>query len=421
MSDAELSRFFLSLVLLLVAAMSSGHLFERLKLPRVVGEICGGVILGPSVLGVLAPEAQNWVFAGFGSQEALLSAFYWLGLVLLMFTAGFKIETRARGRHRYLIALLVIAAGAPFALGYFAAPSMPNSATADPLAFSLLMGIGAAVTSIPVISRLFIDLGLMETRFARVIVTAATVQDLILWALLAVATAIQQGQGHDLIGLGRVAMVTVIFAALSFLLGPATLRFIGRLGVKRFTEASLTGYTLLVCLAFVALASLLTINLVFGALVAGLVIGRFPSDLLRTVKQRITDMSIWLFVPIYFALVGFRVDLSRQFDWQLTVLFLAGTTAVKLAGIVTAAKAARLGWGDALDYGMAMNTRGGPGIVVASVGLASGIIDAQLFTALVLTSLATALAAGLWFRWRRDRIRLVHDVIETGARGKLRA
>lgn len=409
MSDAELARFFLSLVLLLVGAMAGGHLFERLRLPRVIGEICGGIALGPSVLGLAAPEAQRWVFAGFETQGALLSAFYWLGLVLLMFTAGFKVETRQEGEGPRLIVLLVLAAAAlPFAFGYLAAPLVPNSAPADPLAFGLLMGIGASVTSIPVISRLFIDLDLMKTRFARTVVVAATIQDLILWAILAVATAIQQGQGSDPADMGRVAAVTLVFAALSFLLGPKALRTIGQFGVKRFTEASLIGYTLLVCLAFVTLASLLEINVVFGALVAGLVIGRFPSDLFRTVKQRIADLSLWFFVPIYFALVGFHLDLSRQFDWRLILLFLASTTAVKLLSVMAAAKASRLGWSSALDYGMAMNTRGGPGIVIASVGLASGIIDARLFSALVLASLITSFAAGLWFRWRRERIRLLH-------------
>jgi Kef-type K+ transport system membrane component KefB len=269
------------------------------------------------------------------------------------------------------------------------------------------VGIGAAVTSIPVISRLFIDLNLMDTRFARSVVTAATIQDLILWAILAVATAIQQGQGSDPVDLGRVAVMTLVFALLSFALGPRALRIVGRFGVERFTEASLFGYTLLVCLAFVTIASLLDINVVFGALVAGLVIGRFPSDMFKAVKQRIADLSLWFFVPIYFALVGLRLDLSQHLDWRLTLVFLAASTAVKLASVMVAARSAGLGWNEALDYGVAMNTRGGPGIVVASVGLASGIIDERMFTALVLASLVTSLAAGIWFRWRRARISLI--------------
>ncbi len=399
MSDSELARFFLSLVLLLVGALGMGRVFERLRLPRVIGEIVGGVALGPSVLGLVAPEAQKWVFAGFPSQGALLSAFYWLGSVLLMFTAGFKMH--AEGGSRRLVAALV--AGAlvlPFALGYAGAPLFAEARRGDPLAFELVMGIAAAVTSIPVISRIFLDLGLMGTPFARNVVGAATIQDLILWTLLAVATAVQHGQAADAAGIARVAAITLVFVAVSLIFGPTVVRAVGRAGIAQFSEAALTGYALLLCLAFVAVASLLSVNVVFGALVAGLVIGRFPSPHLAPVKQRIADIAIWFFVPIYFALVGLRLDLAHEFDWRLTLLFVAATTAVKLVSCVVAARIGGAGWGRALDYGVAMNTRGGPGIVLASVAHAAGIIDDRMFTALVLASILTSLATGLWFRWR---------------------
>jgi len=409
MTDAELARFFLALVLVLSAALAGGHVFERLKLPRVIGEIAGGVLLGPSVLGLAAPAAQAWLFAGAGPQAALLSAFYWLGLVLLMFTAGFRLQSGAEAEGRRIVLALVLGAAAvPFAFGFAAAPLVAEAARGDALAFRLVMGIGAAVTSIPVIARIFIDLGLMETRFARDVVAAATLQDLLLWVVLAVATALQHGQasgGAQAADLVIVVVATVAFAVLSLVLGPTLLRFAGRAGVRRFSEASLTGYALLVCLFFVAAASLLGVNVVFGALVAGLVIGRFPSPHLAPVKQRIADIAIWFFVPIYFALVGARLDLAHAFDWALTLGFVAATTAVKVASVVLAARAAGTNWRRALDYGVAMNTRGGPGIVLASVAHAAGIIGDRMFTALVLASILTSLATGIWFRWRRAEIR----------------
>ena len=409
MTDAELARFFLALVLVLSAALAGGHVFERLKLPRVIGEIAGGVLLGPSVLGLAAPAAQAWLFAGAGPQAALLSAFYWLGLVLLMFTAGFRLQSGAEAEGRRIVLALVLGAAAvPFAFGFAAAPLVAEAARGDALAFRLVMGIGAAVTSIPVIARIFIDLGLMETRFARDVVAAATLQDLLLWVVLAVATALQHGQasgGAQAADLVIVVVATVAFAVLSLVLGPTLLRFAGRAGVRRFSEASLTGYALLVCLFFVAAASLLGVNVVFGALVAGLVIGRFPSPHLAPVKQRIADIAIWFFVPIYFALVGARLDLAHAFDWALTLGFVAATTAVKVASVMLAARAAGTKWRRALDYGVAMNTRGGPGIVLASVAHAAGIIGDRMFTALVLASILTSLATGIWFRWRRAEIR----------------
>jgi len=401
MSDAELARLFLALVLLLSAALAGGQVFESLRLPRVIGEISGGFLLGPSVLGLLSPSAEIWLFSGSPSQPALLSAFYWLGLILLMFTAGFKVQPVVPGADRRLMAALVLGSMLlPFPFGWLSAPFFAHAAPGNQLAFAIVMGIGAAVTSIPVISRIFMDLGLMQTGFARVVVASASVQDLLLWIALAIATALQQGQQADTGALLQVAGVTVAFAMVSIALGPAMLRFAGRLAGGRFTDASLTGYTLLVCLVFVAMASAIQVNVIFGALLAGLIIGRFPQERFAAVKQRITDIALWFFVPIYFALVGQRLDLQQAFDGPLILGFLLATTVVKVGSVMVAVRLARRGWGEALDYGMAMNTRGGPGIVLASVALGAGIIDGRLFVAFILASILTALAAGLWFRWR---------------------
>ena len=404
MTDSELARFFLSLVLLLVAAMGGGLVFERLKMPRVIGEIVGGIVLGSSVLGLISPDAHKWLFAGFPAQGALLSAFYWFGLVLLMFTAGFSMQAEGGGGSRRLISALVVGALViPFACGYAAAPLFSGTRVGDDFAFTLVIAIAAAVTSIPVISRLFLDLGLMGTRFARNVVGAATIQDLILWTVLAIATAVQHGDAADAAGIGRVIVITVTFVLGSLVFAPPVVRAIRRKVFGKFSEASLTGYSLLLCLMFVAAAGFLDVNIVFAALVAGLVMARFPSRHLVAVRQHIADIAIWFFVPIYFALVGVRLDLAHEFDALLTLFFIVATTAIKLGSCSIAARASGVDWTRALDYGIAMNTRGGPGIVLASVALAAGIIDGRMFTALVLASIVTSLGTGLWLRWRLAR------------------
>lgn len=404
MNDSELARFFLSLVLLLAGALAGGHVFERLKMPRVIGEIMGGIALGPSVLGLIAPEAHKWLFAGFPAQAALLSAFYWFGLVLLMFTAGFKMQAEgAEGSGRVVAAQVIGGLMIPFALGYFGAPLFEDARLGDPLAFQLVMGIAVAVTSIPVISRIFLDLGLMNTPFSRNVIGAATIQDLILWTVLAIATAVQHGDAADAQGIGRVIATTLAFVLASLFVAPAVVRVLRRKFFGKFSEASLTGYTMLLCLVFVAAASLLKVNIVFAALLAGLVMARFSSRHLAAVRQHIADIAIWFFVPIYFALVGLRLDLVQQFDLSLTLFFISASTAVKLTSCTIAARVAGVTWARALDYGVAMNTRGGPGIVLASVAYAAGIIDDRMFTALVLASILTSYATGIWLRWRLAR------------------
>lgn len=291
----------------------------------------------------------------------------------------------------------------PFAFGYAGASLFADTQLGDPFAFKLVMGIAAAVTSIPVISRIFLDLGLMGTPFARNVIGAATIQDLILWTILAVATAVQHGEAANAVGIGRVVAITLGFVLASLFFAPAVVRALRRWIIGKFSEAPFTGYTMLLCLIFVAVASLLNVNIVFAALVAGLVMARFPSRHLAPVKQHIADIAIWFFVPIYFALVGQRLNLAQEFDAGLTVLFISMSTAIKLLSCTLAARTADCDWARAFDYGVAMNTRGGPGIVLASVAHAAGIIDGRMFTALVLASILTSFGTGLWLRWRMVR------------------
>jgi len=362
-------------------------------------------MLGPSALGLISLDVHNWLFAGFPAQGALLAAFYWFGLVLLMFTAGFSMSREVEGgTSRVIFALVIGALILPFAIGYASASIFDDTRVGDDLAFKLVMGIAVAVTSIPVISRIFLDLNMMQTLFARNVVGAATIQDLVLWTLLAVATAVQHGNATDAAGITRVVVITMLFVIASIFLAPAVLRAIRQNVFGKFSEASLTGYAVLLCLVFVAAASLLNVNIVFAALLAGLVITRFNSRQLVAVKQRIADISIWFFVPIYFALVGLRLDLAHQLDVQLTLLFIVASSAIKVTSCTVAARASGIEWIRSFDYGIAMNTRGGPGIVLASVAHAAGIVDDRMFTALVLASIITSLATGCWLR-----LRLVRD------------
>lgn len=408
MLDHELSRLLLSLVLLLFFALGAGHLFNILRLPRVIGEICAGLLLGPSLLGYFAPDLHAWIFSGFAEQRKLLSVFYWLGLILLMFTAGFKISANfSRGDRLLLLMLILGGMGLPFLFGFFASSLLPNSVAPNPLAFSLMIAIASAVTSIPVLTRIFMDLDMLASRFAQSVLTAAAIQDLILWVVLSVALTIQQGQGggsSGVGGIGPIVLGTIVFAAFSILIVPALLRFSGRVVVSQSPEGSLLGYTLLVCLVLVSLASVLQVNIVFGALLAGLVIGRLPVPKLEPVKHNITNIAIWFFVPIYFALVGLQMNLPANFDPTLIFGFLLASSLIKMASVALFVKFTRVSWIKALDFGMTMNARGGPGIVLASLAYAAKIIDEALFVALILASILTSLMAGAWLRWRRSAI-----------------
>lgn len=403
LSNLELTRFFFALVSLLAAAHLCGYVFQRLGLPRVVGEICGGMMLGPSVLGHWAPGATQWLFHAFPSEGKLLSAIYWLGLTLLMFVSGFEIQkSTSRADRTCILALVAGSTLIPLCAGWFAPHFFdfsPYLGTAQHLpALRIVIAIAAAVTSIPVISKIFLDLHLMDTRFATIVLATATIHDVILWVLLAIATGLVSGSAPELSDIAMTVAVTILFFALSLRILPRVLQRTNRLRYNLFIKSSVSGYVLCICLLFSAIASLLDVNLVFGALLAGVVIGLMPTAEFAVVKSHIKEMAMAFFVPVYFAIVGLKLDLVHHLEWPLLAGLLLFTTGWAVLGTVVTARALRLPWRTCANFGVAMSTRGGPGIVLATVALDLGIINQTLFVTLVLIAVLTSLAAGAWFR-----------------------
>lgn len=408
MSDFDLFGLLLSLICLLGLAHALGYAAERFGIPRVIGEIGAGLILGPSLFGWLLPETQQAVFAAFPSQDEILQAFYWLGLIALMFTSGFRVQRRMARDDAGLVAVIIVGATAlPFLAGWLAPQFMDFSPYTGPngagLPLVLIVAIAFSVTSIPVISKIFLDLGIMQTRFARIVLAAATVQDLLLWVALSVATEIALGGTPTPDSILRTVAITLLFLAGALIFGPRLLGYISRMRFNLVIKASVTGYLFVVCFILVAIAGMLSVNLVFGALVAGIVVGSVSDDRFEPVKERIGDISSALFVPIYFALVGFGVNLASDFDIGFTLAFIAVSSAIEIASVMIACRLVGRDLPTSVNFALAMNTRGGPGIVLASVALAAGIISPAFYVTLVLAAIATSLVSGAWFRWVQAR------------------
>ena len=403
MIEHELRQFLMAVVTLLAAAHFTGYLFERFGLPRVIGEITGGLLVGKTGLGHLSPAAYDYLFRSFEAEEKLLSALYWMGLILLMFVSGFSLERGSRrSEHRLILVLAVMTTIFPFVAGWAATNYVDFSAFMGPagngLALSLVVAIAVAVTSIPVISRIFLDLGISGSRFARNVLSIAVAHDIVLWGALAVATGLVSTSAPTPTLIGFIIGKTILFFVISLSIGPSLL---SRLSGARFNlvrKASPVGWVLVVCFLLAALASVLEVNVVFGALVAGLLFGGTDDGALEQVKSRIRDFSFAFFIPFYFAMVGLKLDLVNELDLAFTLAFLAFCTICQMTTTLAGARMAGRGWLSAFNYGVAMNARGGPGIVLATVALETGIIDGTFYSTLVLLAVSTSLAAGVWFR-----------------------
>jgi Kef-type K+ transport system membrane component KefB len=404
LNNLELTRFFFAIVLLLVSAHYFGYLFHRYKLPRVIGEILGGLLLSQTVLGYFAPGIHNWLFNAFESEGKLISIIYWLGLILLMFISGFEIQkTFTEGDKRTIIAILLGATIMPFFAGWIA-PSIYDfspymGVKNNMLALKIVIAIAVAVTSIPVISKIFIDLNIINTRFAKIVLATATIQDVFLWVALAIATGLVGAGTVSFAGIIATVLITILFFCFALFVMPKLVKFSSDSKYNLLIKSSVSGYVLFICFLFAAIASILNVSIVFGAFLAGIVIGLMPNEQFETEKRHIKEIAMAFFIPVYFAIVGLKLDLIRHFDLKFFLGFLLFSTVFESIGTLIAAKIIKKDNLSCINFAVAMNTRGGPGIVLATIAFDIGIINQTFFVTLVLIAIITSLMAGYWFKY----------------------
>ena len=406
MSEASVGPFLVALFALLGAAHLVGFLFERLHQPRVVGEILAGLVLGPSVLGQLYPASSSAIFqVSAGSKIAsneLLGFVYWLGLLLLMFVSGAETSGLfSRHEQRQVGWLALAGTGLPFAIVVLASPWLPlggiMGSAGHSTALLLVIGIAVAVTSIPVISRIFFDLKILHTRFARLVLGVAVIEDTVLWAVLAIATALATSAAFPKSEIVRHVACTIGFFAAGMTLAPALFQRFSRVRWNVLAKSSPVGYVVLVLFTYCAVAARFNVSLVFAAFLAGLAIPRDArfKEALESLKR----FAFGVFVPIYFAIVGFNLDLSRAFSLRLLTAFLVGACVLKLVCVAAGARLAGFRKLDIVNLAIATNARGGPGIVLASVAFDKGIVNSVGYTTLVLLAVLTSQAAGAWLEY----------------------
>jgi Kef-type K+ transport system membrane component KefB len=416
LSPADLGHALLTLSVLLLAAHGVGFLFQRWRQPPVIGEIVGGILLGPTCLELLWPAGYVFIFEASAAAQVFLGGIYQLGLQLLMFCSGMEIRGEFKLADR-TIALWLAGAGTvlPFAFSFAALPFFGITPHLGPAgsatAFTLVFAIAIAVTSIPVISRILADLGILSTRFARIVLTAAVLEDVVLYVVLAVAVSLAAGAPHEAFGLLRLlnwspesiqglayhVAVTLGFFGLTASTGPSALQRLERQRFNFAWQRSPLAYLLSVFLVFTLCAVALGIAPMLGAFAAGIAVGRLQGpkeEAARSIRQ----FSFGFFVPVYFAIVGLRLDLIHDFHVLSFSALLLLACGAKLASVFLGARLAGETPARALNFAVAMNARGGPGIVLATVALDASIINRGFYTSLILLAIVTSLLAGSWLQ-----------------------
>jgi Kef-type K+ transport system membrane component KefB len=404
MSAAEFGSFSLLLFLLISVAHVFGHLFTRLGQPRVVGEILAGVVIGPSVLGQIAPALSVAILpigdsAGALRSQAVIGFVYNLGLLLLMFASGAETKGLFRREDSREVAWLGgLGTGLPFAAALLFAPLLPLDTVMGPAnhrgALLLVIGIAVAVTSIPVISRIFHDLKILHTRFARLILGVAVIEDIVLWGVLAVATGLAVSGPLPAPRIAAHVAAVLVYFVLGLTVFPVLIRMVARASWNVLAMTAPVAFVVAVLFAYTATGTVLDVSPVFAAFLAGYAVVTVRG--LRRATATLNRVSFAVFVPIYFAVVGYQLDVTRTFSIALVLAVLVIACTVKLLSAGLAARLAGFAWRDSANLSIALNARGGPGIVLATVAYDVKIINGEFYTALIILAVVTSQAAGAW-------------------------
>lgn len=377
-------RLLLAVAVVIVAVRVVGWLVARAGQPHVIGEIGAGVLLGPSLLGLLAPDVSTYLFPGPVVDGLRLLAQF--GLALFLFLVGLHLDLPAlRGSGRTVTAVTPASIVLPFALaaGLAALVCPVFGAGTDPVAFCVFLGSAMSVTALPVLARLLAETGLAGDRLGTIALACAAVNDVVAWCLVAIVAAITTsgGPAGALITLG----LSVVFLAAMMLVVRPLLAWLPDLPVWAVLVATL------VC---AWIGEQIGIHAIIGAFIAGVVMPRRPGWQDR-VRDRLDVLVRTLLLPAFFVVAGLatRVDALTASAWLLLVAVVAVAVAGKLGAAAFAARLAGETWRDATTLGILMNTRGVTELMILSLGLQLGVIDTTVYTVMVLMALITTIAA----------------------------
>ncbi|MBE5951069.1 MAG: cation:proton antiporter [Lachnospiraceae bacterium] len=403
LSEQELICTFIALALLLAGAYLCGTLFERIKAPRVVGEIIGGMLFG-SFLFPFFPKAVAGIFNSYEGQGKVLNIFYQLGLVFLMFLSGYNTNLEIDKKNLKTIGCVFV--GATFLPMLGAIPfiqlfeeeyigTMNNS-----ISFALVFTIGVAITSIPVISKIFFDMGVMNTTFSNTVLTVSTFQDLCLWILLNAATRIAVSGEVKLVEMLIVAFVTLGLFAIAKLVTKYV-----HVWKKSFQTINFYSVSFIALLLVCALLYIAGINIMYSAFLVGYIVKAVVGTEQETIAKidGIKNFAFSFFIPIYFALVGIQLDILNNFSFLRFALFFVIAFSLEAVGTLIMLIPTDLNRVTKINFAVTMNARGGPGIVLATVAYSYGIINLEFFTVLILTTMLSSLIAGYWLRWQQKK------------------
>jgi len=393
-----LSRLFLQLLIVMGASGLVAWIFTRCGQTGVIGEMVAGILLGPSLFGLLAPNAFQFIFAA--SSLDTLRLLSQIGVCLFLFTVGMELDV-SEVRHKAQTAVVVSHSsivipyflGVALALFLYSQLAQPGASF---LAFALFMGISMSITAFPVLVRILQDRGIFKTSLGSTATACAAVGDVTAWCMLAFVVAIARATSVDgaVFNLG---LVLLFIALMLFVIKRKLPTWLGQSALER-PDPSKTVLAVVFGVVLVSAVSteLIGIHALFGAFLAGIVMPTAYGFRDKLVV-RVENLSSVLLLPVFFAFTGLRTQiglLNGAQDWLICLVIIAIASAGKLGGSALAARLPGMRWRESLQLGALMNTRGLMELIALNIGYDMGILSQRIFTMLVIMALVTTVMTG---------------------------
>jgi Kef-type K+ transport system membrane component KefB/mannitol/fructose-specific phosphotransferase system IIA component (Ntr-type) len=399
LTSHEIVVMFFGLGTLLAFAMFLGELVKRFNQPSVVGEILAGILLGPTLLGMLTPQWTLSIFPLQGPNALVLDGLTTLAISLFLLVAGMEVDLSTIWRQgKAALSVGIAGVALPFSLGFAVAWFLPNILSrepgTDPLIFALFIATALSITALPVIVKILMDLNLYRSDLGMVIVAAAVFDDLVGWIVFAIILGMMgttQSKELD------------IFHTISLPLGfSLALLTVGRSLIHRILPwfqahttwpGGVLGLALSLGLFGAAFTEWIGIHAIFGSFLVGVAIGDSP-HLREQTRSVIHQFVSFIFAPLFFASIGLRVNFITHFDVFLFLTLLLIAISGKIVGCALGARLSGMRWRESLAIGSGMIAKGTMGIILGLMALQNEVIGERMFVAIVVVSLTTSMLSG---------------------------
>lgn len=408
--------FLFQIVVLVVVGRLLGELMVRLGQPSIMGQIIGGMLLGPSVLGAIAPDLQSMMFPEFETQKSMTEAVAQLGILFLLLLAGMETDLGLAMRLRKsALGISLAGIAIPFACGFTLGAFIPNDLLPDPgnrIVTSLFLGTALAISSVKIVATVVREMDFLRRNIGQLIVASAIIDDTIGWVVIAFTFSLAKSGSIDFAAISTSVVGTLAFMVASFTVGRRIVFEIIRFTNDRFSsDLPVLSAIIAIMGAMAMFTDLIGVHTVLGAFVAGILVGESPI-LTRQIDAQLRGITTALFMPVFFGLTGLKTDLSvllKPDVLLLTLGLIAIASIGKFAGAFVGARLSGLSHAEAIALGSGMNARGSTEVIIATIGLSAGVLNEQLFSAIVAMALVTTMVMPASLRWALRRLPLRQD------------